>query len=62
VDIIHPTTDLNSYECAFAPTLHLVDADLATHLEDYVRNGGHLLATIRSGYRSATSSDHHVGT
>lgn len=51
VDVVHPRSDLSGYSAAVAPTLHLADADLATHLKAYVDAGGHLLLGVRSGYK-----------
>ncbi|WP_101295589.1 beta-galactosidase [Halegenticoccus soli] len=51
VDVVHPRADLDGYAAVVAPTLHLVDDALASHLRDYVEAGGELLLTIRSGVK-----------
>ena len=58
IDVVHPTADLDPYACVLAPTLHLVDGGLATHLGEYVRDGGHLLATIRTGLKDPRNKLH----
>lgn len=49
VDVVQPGDDLNEYAAVIAPTLYLVTDDLADDLDSYVRDGGELLATIRTG-------------
>ncbi|RKD88906.1 beta-galactosidase [Halopiger aswanensis] len=51
VDIVPPTRDLDDYAAVVAPTLHLVDDELATQLTEYVESGGNLLLTMRSGVK-----------
>ncbi|MFB6136116.1 MAG: beta-galactosidase [Halobacteriaceae archaeon] len=49
VDVVAPDAVGPEYDAVVAPTLHVVDSGLAERLEEYVRAGGHLLLTIRSG-------------
>ena len=58
VDVVQPTADLGRYDAVVAPTLHLVDEDLATNVDAYVRDGGHLLATIRTGVKTRANQLH----
>lgn len=51
VDIVPPERALEGYEAVVAPVLHLVEADLANDLEQYVDNGGELLLGARSGVK-----------
>jgi beta-galactosidase len=51
VDVVHPETDLDGYALAVAPTLHLMSEERASHLSDYVADGGHLLLGARTGYK-----------
>ena len=58
VDGIHPETALDEYAAVVAPTLHLADDGLATHLESYVHDGGKLLLGARSGVKTPTNQLH----
>lgn len=51
VDVVHPSTEFGKYEAVVAPALHLVDTEIATRLESYVREGGELLLGARSGVK-----------
>ena len=51
VDVVHPSSDLSAYDAVIAPTLYLVDHDLAAGLDAYVEDGGELLVTMRSGVK-----------
>lgn len=52
VDIIEPTAPLNSYRLILAPDLNVITPKLAQLLEEYVRQGGHLLLGPRSGMKN----------
>jgi beta-galactosidase len=51
VDIIAPTSDLSNYKIVFAPALHVLTKEVADNLERYVRQGGLLVATPRTGVK-----------
>ncbi|WP_408960257.1 beta-galactosidase [Natrinema sp. 74] len=51
VDIVHPESDLESYDAVVAPTLHLATDSLADHLTAYVESGGELLLGPRTGVK-----------
>jgi beta-galactosidase len=53
IDILSPTADLSAYPIVFAPALNVLPAPLAEHLLAYVRVGGHLILTARSGMKDA---------
>jgi beta-galactosidase len=55
VDILHPRMDLAGYRLVLAPALHLVDAELAAHLEGYVAAGGRLVLGPRSGAKQPSN-------
>lgn len=55
VDIVDPDVSLDRYRVAIAPTLHLLEPSRAEHLLSWVRDGGHLLAGVRSGMKDAES-------
>lgn len=42
--------DFSSYGCLIVPALYSASEDLLTAISDYVKNGGHLITTFRSGF------------
>ncbi|AUZ88628.1 beta-galactosidase, partial [Arthrobacter agilis] len=48
-DVVPSATDLAGYGLVVAPILHTVPAALKARLEEYVGNGGHLVASYFSG-------------
>ena len=59
-DIVPLSADLSRYDVVVAPILHVVDAELAGRLVDFVEGGGHLVTTYFSGI--VDRSDHvHLG-
>ncbi|WP_224337600.1 beta-galactosidase [Haloprofundus halobius] len=58
VDIVPPSTELADYDAVVAPTLYLVDDRLAERLDSYVRSGGELLVTMRSGVKDPYNKLH----
>ncbi len=57
-DIVAPDADLARYATLFAPCLAVADAALAERLETYVKDGGTLVLTPRSGTRTASGAMH----
>lgn len=51
VDVISPTAELSKYDLVIAPTLHVLTDDIAANLRDYVRAGGTLVVTPRTGVK-----------
>jgi len=51
VDVISPYAPLDSYRLVAAPSLNMLPKDLADHLLEYVRGGGHLVLGPRSGLK-----------
>lgn len=51
IDIISPDVDLSQYKLVIAPALNLITAQQAADLTAYVRNGGNLVLTPRSGMK-----------
>lgn len=51
VDVISAYAPLDSYKLVVAPSLNVLPRDLADHLLDYVRQGGHLVLGPRSGMK-----------
>jgi beta-galactosidase len=51
VDVIEANADLMQYKFVVAPSLNVISVQLAAHLADYVKEGGHLLLGPRSGMK-----------
>jgi len=51
VDVVSPQAPLEQYKLVVAPDLNLIPAELAQHLLEYVKNGGHLVLGPRSGMK-----------
>jgi len=51
VDVISPTAKLSKYDLVIAPTLHVLTDDIAANLREYVRAGGTLVVTPRTGVK-----------
>lgn len=56
IDILSPTSDLSSYPLVIAPALHIVNDEIVKNLETYVRNGGTLMLTIRTGVKDEANA------
>jgi beta-galactosidase len=51
VDFVFPeTTDLSQYKVVVVPALYIASDELLKRLADYVRNGGHVVMTFKSGF------------
>ena len=51
VDVISPTAALSAYDLVIAPALHILTEDIAANLREYVRGGGTLVVTPRTGVK-----------
>jgi beta-galactosidase len=51
VDLVGAYAPLDSYKLVVAPSLNVLPKDLADHLLEYVRRGGHLVLGPRSGMK-----------
>ncbi len=51
VDVVSASAPLDSYKLVVAPSLNVLPKDVANHLLEYVRNGGHLVLGPRSGMK-----------
>lgn len=49
VDIVPPDGDISAYAVVVAPVLYILPEETASRLRDYVRGGGMLITTCRSG-------------
>jgi beta-galactosidase len=56
VDVVSPYDSLERYKLVVAPSLNLIPKDLADHLAEYIRNGGHLVLGPRSGMKDQFNS------
>lgn len=56
VDVISAYAALDGYKLVAAPSLNVLPEDIANHLLDYVRNGGHLVLGPRSGMKDEFNS------
>jgi beta-galactosidase len=51
VDVVAPDSDLSSYHLVVAPALYVLNRPVVDNLKKYVREGGVLLLTVRSGVK-----------
>jgi len=51
IDVVSAYAPLDTYKLVAAPNLNVLPKDLADHLLEYVRNGGHLVLGPRSGMK-----------
>lgn len=55
MDIICDESDFSSYRLVLMPAFNMVTHEMAAKCEEYVRNGGNLLLTFRSGTKEWTN-------
>ena len=55
-DVISLDHDLDRYKVVFMPAFNLVKEDIIEKIEEYVKNGGNLVLTFRSGSRNWDNS------
>ncbi len=51
-DVLDEAADLSGYKLIIAPSLFLLDPELVSRLEEYVRNGATLILTPRTGVKN----------
>ena len=56
VDVVSAYAPLSDYKLVVAPSLNVIPEDLAKHLLEYVRHGGHLVLGPRSGMKDQFNS------
>ena len=56
LDVVSPEAPLAAYKLVVAPDLYLIPKERASHLLEYVRNGGHLVLGPRSGKKDEFNS------
>lgn len=56
-DFVFPTiTDLSAYKVLIVPALYIADDALLQRISDFVKNGGHVLMTFKSGFANENSA------
>ena len=55
VDIVDDKSDLDEYTLVVAPTMYISDKTLEGHFKKYVKQGGHLVLTNRSGVKDTNN-------
>ncbi|MFA9464897.1 MAG: beta-galactosidase [Velocimicrobium sp.] len=56
VDFVEPGEDLERYELVLAPALIMITKEEKVNLENYVKKGGNLLLSYRSGIKDETNN------
>jgi len=57
VDFVFPTTqDFSAYKLLIVPALYISDDALLQRISDYVKNGGHVVMTFKSGFANENSA------
>jgi beta-galactosidase len=57
VDFVFPeTTDFSQYKLLIVPALYVADDALLQRISDYVKNGGHVVMTFKSGFTNENSA------
>ena len=56
-DFVFPTTaDFSAYKLLIVPALYIADDALLQRISDYVKNGGHVIMTFKSGFANENSA------
>jgi beta-galactosidase len=56
-DFVFPeTADFSKYKLLIVPALYIADDALLTKIADYVKNGGHVVMTFKSGFANESSA------
>jgi beta-galactosidase len=56
-DFVFPdTVDLSAYKLMIVPALYIADDALLQRIADYVKNGGHVVMTFKSGFANENSA------
>jgi beta-galactosidase len=54
--VFSDTKDLSGYKLLIVPALYIADDALLQHISDYVKNGGHVVMTFKSGFANENSA------
>jgi beta-galactosidase len=56
-DFVFPTTrDFSAYKLLIVPALYIADDALLQRISDYVKNGGHVVMTFKSGFANENNA------
>jgi beta-galactosidase len=55
-DFVFPTSDFSAYKLLIVPALYIADDALLQRISDYVKNGGHVVMTFKSGFANENSA------
>ena len=56
-DFVFPTTtDFSAYKLLIVPAIYIADDALLQRISDYVKNGGHVVMTFKSGFANENSA------
>jgi beta-galactosidase len=58
IDIVAPMVPLDGYKLVVAPGLNVLPDGMATHLAEYVQEGGHLVLGPRTGMKNSDNALH----
>jgi beta-galactosidase len=56
VDVIEPTADLSPYKLVFVPSMYILPAEVVQNLDKFVRTGGTLVVTPRTGVKDEANA------
>jgi beta-galactosidase len=54
--VLPTTTDFSAYKLLIVPALYIADDALLQRISDYVKNGGHVVMTFKSGFANENSA------
>jgi beta-galactosidase len=54
--VLPTTTDFSAYKLLIVPALYVADDALLQRISDYVKNGGHVVMTFKSGFTNENSA------
>ena len=55
-DFVFPSSDFSAYKLLIVPALYIADDALLQRISDYVKNGGHVVMTFKSGFANENSA------
>jgi len=58
--VVAENADFTGYDLLFVPPLYVASDELLTKISDFVRNGGHVIMSIKSGFCDENSVVRHV--
>jgi beta-galactosidase len=55
-DFVFPSSDFSAYKLLIVPALYIADDALLERISNYVKNGGHVVMTFKSGFANENSA------